>query len=107
MSYISYQYTDRKITKSSIQGYAIWAAQHVEEGSDPYILSFMFNHVPGSRASVLRQMQREVERVYAISLARVIRKPRCQAAQGGLPSFLPFRICLFPSAKSLAFVMSA
>src|SRR4051794_41164424 len=45
----------------------------------------MFNHVPGSRASVLHQMQREVERVYATSLTRVIRKPWCEAKQNRLP----------------------
>ena len=82
MRYASNQHTDQKITESSIKGYATWAGEHVENGWDPYLLSFMFNHVPGSRASVLRQMQREVERVYATSLTRVIRKPRCQAAQG-------------------------
>src|SRR3954451_10702247 len=85
MSYVSHQHTDQKITKSSIKGYAVWAAQHIRCGWDPYLLSFMFNHVPGSRASVSRQMQREVERVYATSLTRVIRKPRCQAAQGKEP----------------------
>src|SRR5215212_4098605 len=85
MSHIPYQHTDRRITESSIEGYAAWAAQHMEEGWDAYILSFMFNHVPGSRASVLRQMQRELERVYAITLTRVIRKPRCEAEQDRLP----------------------
>src|SRR4051812_41953484 len=88
MTYISYQHSDRKIIESSIKGYATWVGEHVEDGWDPYLVTFMFNHVPGSRASVMRQMQREVERVYATSLTRVIRKPWCKAAQGGLPIFL-------------------
>src|SRR3954447_20237115 len=85
MSYISYQHTNRKIIDSSIQSYATWASEHVEDGWDPYLVTFMFNHVPGSRAGVLRQMQRELERVYAISLTRVIRKPWCEAEQNRLP----------------------
>ena len=88
MMYLSCHQADRKLSESSIKGYATWAAQHVERGWDPYLLSFMFDYVPGSRASVLKQMQREVERVYSTALTRVVRKPRCEAAQGTLPLWI-------------------
>src|SRR5215204_195395 len=98
----SYDQAGRKMTASSIQGYAAWVADYVEKGWDPYILSFMFQQVPGSRASVLKQMQRDVVRVYAISLTRIVRKPRHNAEQGRLPLWLAVPDLPVPKCQKLS-----
>jgi hypothetical protein len=98
----SYDQAGRKMTASSIQGYAAWVADYVEKGWDPYILSFTFQQVPGSRASVLKQMQRDVVRVYAISLTRIVRKPRHNAEQGRLPLWLAVPDLPVPKRQKLS-----
>lgn len=55
--------------------YASWAERLVAEGWHPYLLTFMFKPLPGSSAAVAYQMEREVERVYATLLTRIVRKP--------------------------------
>src|SRR5829696_5658998 len=57
-------------------GYGGMARERLEEGWDGYLITFMFKSLRGSRASVIRQMEREVERVYATILTRIIREPR-------------------------------
>jgi hypothetical protein len=102
MIHVPYHSFDRKIAESSIQGYAAWAAQHVERGWEPYLLSFMFQQVPGSRASVLKQMQRDVERVYSTSLTRIVRKPRYEAEKGRLPIWLAVPDLPVPKRQKLS-----
>src|SRR3982750_4003659 len=72
----------------SVKGYAKWISGYMENHWDGYLLTFMFRQLSGSRGSVLRQMERELERVYARALTRIVRKPRCEAAQGRLPILL-------------------
>src|SRR3954453_3486663 len=74
--------------KLSVKVYAKWVSNYMENHWDGYLLTFMFRQLSGSRASVLRQMERELERVYARALTRIVRKPRCEAAQGQLPILL-------------------
>jgi hypothetical protein len=107
MVYRSCHQSDRKLSQAIIQGYATWVSSYVDKGWDPYILSFMFQQVPGSRASVLKQMKSEVERVYAISLTRVIRKPKCDAEQGKLPIWLACPDLPVPKRQNTASVTSS
>src|SRR4051794_34524137 len=76
---------DRKL---SIESLSIWVSGCMENHWDGYLLSFMFQQLPGSRVSVPRQMERELERVYGRVLTRIVRKPRCEAHQGKLPIWL-------------------
>ena len=55
--------------------YALWAERLVAEGWSPYLMTFMFEPIGGSSPGVAQQMEREVERVYATLLTRVVRKP--------------------------------
>ena len=59
---------------SSVYGGAV--RESLKESWKGYLINFMFKSLRGSRASVIRQMEREVERVYATILTRVVREPR-------------------------------
>lgn len=54
----------------------------------PYLLSFMFEPLPGSEARRLAAMAQHIERAYAIFVTRVVRKPRKANRQGHLPLWL-------------------
>src|SRR5687768_15139896 len=54
------------------------------------ILTFMFHRIPGRPQTVHRQMEKETERVYAIFVTRVVRKPTSPSAQGFLPIWILF-----------------
>jgi hypothetical protein len=56
-------------------GYGRMVTERLEEGWEGYLITFMFKSLRGSPASVMRQMEREVERVYATLLPRIIREP--------------------------------
>ncbi|MCJ2131198.1 hypothetical protein [Methylobacterium sp. E-045] len=71
-----------------IDGYAQIAQNHVSEGWTPYLLTFMFNHMPGSPGMVAEWMEREIERVYATFVSRVVRKPVAPTSIGRLPVWL-------------------
>jgi hypothetical protein len=58
-----------------INGYSQMVADRIHAGWDGYLLTFMFKPIGGSQRNVNRQMERELERVYAKSLTRIIRKP--------------------------------
>lgn len=78
-----------KITPQQITaGYAGMAARYVAEGWSPYLLTFMFKRIPGSPASVSRQMERDVERVYSRFVTRVVRNPRSAFEVGRLPIWI-------------------
>src|SRR6266508_160573 len=48
-----------------VGGYAAMVQDMVDRGWRAYLVTFMFNRLPGRQAAVVRQMGREVERVYA------------------------------------------
>lgn len=60
-------------------GYAGWAEDLVAAGYVPFLISFMFDQMRGSPDRVGSEMLREVERVYARHLTRVVRKPNSLA----------------------------
>src|SRR5690242_3158237 len=64
--------TVREIINS---GYGYMIKEKLEQGWDGYLISFMFNRISGRRSSVIHQMHREVKRVYATVLTRIIRDP--------------------------------
>jgi hypothetical protein len=71
-----------------IPGYGEMAHRYVGEGWEPYLTTFMFNQLRGSSQSVHRQMERDVERVYAKSLTRIVRNPTALSAIGKLPVWI-------------------
>src|SRR5215210_2655923 len=58
---------------------------YIDRGWQPYLITFMFRHLGEPSQSVNRQMEREVERVYATVLPRVVRKPQSDLQHGNLP----------------------
>lgn len=66
-------------------GYAAWGESLVAAGWDAYLLTFMFRHLRGSDLSVYGQMEREVIRVYATLLPRIVRKPCAPSSVERLP----------------------
>jgi len=62
-------------SKLLVQGYADMVIERIELGFMPYLLTFMFHALAGKPASVARQMEHEIERVYAKCLTRVFRNP--------------------------------
>jgi len=69
-------------------GYKLWGERFVREGWSPYLLTFMYEHLGGSDARVAREMEREIERVYATLVTRVVRKPTAPSSAGRLPVWL-------------------
>lgn len=68
--------------------YALWAERLVREGWTPYLLTFMFRNLGGPPHEVARQMAREVERVYATVLSRIVRNPTRPSMVGRLPIWI-------------------
>src|SRR5215204_1643374 len=68
--------TDAVLNQIINSGYGYMVQQRINQGWEGYLMSFMFNGIRGSRQSVIQQMQREVQRVYATVLTRIIRPSR-------------------------------
>ena len=65
--------TSSMIKEIIATGYYHMVKERLEEGWQGYLITFMFKGIRGARQGVIRQMQREVERVYATVLTRVLR----------------------------------
>ena len=59
-----------------IDAYGDWLQQWLDQGWDGYLLTFMFNQLPGSRRAMVQQMHQHVEnRWYGRLATRMVRKP--------------------------------
>jgi hypothetical protein len=61
-----------------------WWSREMEDkvqlhGWNPYLVTFMFNHIPGGPAAKLKMMQDRVCRFYSKLVTRVVRKPNSPA----------------------------
>ena len=66
--------------------YERWIAELLKEKVwKAYFVTFMYEPLPGGESAMLRQMEREIERFYAILLTRVIRNPRQPSKRDKLP----------------------
>ena len=63
-------------TNELLDAYTDMVLRNIGWGYDPYLMTFMFNQLPGSPTTKARQMEREVERIYTMLLTRIHRKPR-------------------------------
>jgi hypothetical protein len=64
--------TDRDL----VQGYTELVTDRIKDGWSSYLLTFLFQHLPGSRPAVIDRMKDEIQRVYLTFVTRVHRKPR-------------------------------
>jgi hypothetical protein len=69
-----------------IQAYGHWVQEHVEMGWDAYLLTFMFNHLPGSGDAKIQQMHREIITLYGKMVTRFVRKPKSPTTAHLLPT---------------------
>ena len=67
-----------------------WILQCENEGWTSYLLTFMFNHLRGKRASIIRQMSKELERFYSTLITRTVRNPRSPRVQEFLPKLIAY-----------------
>lgn len=58
-----------------IGGYSRLVSDRMEDGWSAYLVTLVFDHLRGPRASVLGQMRDEVQRVYSTFVTRTHRKP--------------------------------
>ena len=83
-----------------ISGYTDLVEQRVQDGWQPYLITFMFKRLPGNKSSVIKQMRDEIERVYATLVTRVVRKPRSPKSADRLPVLIGFAdLAPCPSGK--------
>jgi hypothetical protein len=69
--------------------YEQWIATELSKPQwEPYLLTFMFNHLPGSVESKLKQMTNEVMRFYSTLITRVLRKPNQKKNASLRPLFI-------------------
>ena len=66
-----------------IQAHGDWAQEWLNQGWDGYLVTFMFNQLPGSRRAMVHQMHQQLERWYGRLATRTIRKTRS-------PVWVPF-----------------
>ena len=60
----------------------------LDEGWHPFLLTFMFEQLPGSQAAKMAQMAHFLERAYALFVMRVVRKPKTAQSRGVAPIWL-------------------
>ena len=63
-----------------IEAITAWWSKEMEdkaryEGWNVYLVTFMFNHIPGTAATKLKTMQDSVSRFYSKMITHVVRKP--------------------------------
>jgi hypothetical protein len=75
-------------TEQLITAYAEFVARQVNEGWTASLLTFTFHELPGSPAAVARQMERDLERIYATLVSRVVRNPASRHQVGKLPVWI-------------------
>jgi hypothetical protein len=59
-----------------IRHYGAWVKEHLDEGWDGYLFTFLFNPLPGSVRAKNQQMETEILRWYGRLVTRTVRKPR-------------------------------
>src|SRR4051812_8440144 len=80
--------TMRNSNAQLVTAYGEMVADRVDAGWEPYILTYMFKHIGGSPRHVGETMRKEVERVYATMLTRIVRHPRSEWHRWKLPMLI-------------------
>jgi hypothetical protein len=76
-------------TRTLIAGYIKIMDQKIRRyGWNAYLVTFMFNQIPGGRAARLKSMSDTLHRFYATFLTRVVRKPQSPFQLSERPLFI-------------------
>jgi hypothetical protein len=73
-----------------IDGIASFVQCKIDDGYEPYFLTFMFNQLNGNDRSILAQMHREIERFNKILITKAHRHPNRRSAIDNLPILIGF-----------------
>jgi hypothetical protein len=62
-----------------INAYNDWTQTYIDAGWSAYLVTFMFQPLPGNQTSKIQQMKKQIEKFYSRLLTRVVRHPhsRC------------------------------
>jgi hypothetical protein len=71
--------------KRIIGGYSSMIKTQISSGSDPYLMTIMFNHINGNERTRLDHMKDEIKRMYSILTNRSHRNPTSPSAKNRLP----------------------
>ena len=62
--------------QSTLNGYTQLVTDRIQQGWSCYLVTILFQQLPGSRPTIISRMNQEVQRVYSTLITRVHRKPR-------------------------------
>ncbi|WP_292532183.1 hypothetical protein [Methylocystis sp.] len=71
-----------------VESWCGFVEKHVSRGWTPYLLTFQFREIGGPRQQVAHEMEKDVERVFATFLTRVVRNPTSRRSVGKLPIWI-------------------
>ena len=68
--------TDQHQIQLALNGYTQLVTDRIKQGWSCYLVTILFQQLPGSRSAIISRMKQEVQRVYSTLITRVHRKPR-------------------------------
>lgn len=71
-----------------VESWCGFVEKHVSRGWTPYLLTFQFREIGGPRQHVADEMEKDVQRVYATFLTRVVRNPTSRRSIGKRPIWI-------------------
>ncbi len=71
-----------------VKSWSNYVEEYVREGWSAYLLTFQFRDIGGSPQHVGREMEKELERVYAKLLTRIVRRPHSWTNINRLPKWI-------------------
>lgn len=71
-----------------VDSWCDFVEERVSVGWIPYLLTFQFKEIGGPRHQVALEMEKDLERVYATFLTRVVRRPASRRSAGKLPIWI-------------------
>lgn len=68
--------SDQHQFQLTLNGYTQLVTDRIKQGWSCYLVTILFQQLPGSRPTIISRMKQEVQRVYSTLITRVHRKPR-------------------------------
>lgn len=82
--------SERQWVLESLKGFQQMFEEMVSRGREAYLLTFMFNELPGNDDRKLDRMKKEIERFYGRLATRSVRDTRSNVGQSLLPKMAAF-----------------
>ena len=68
--------TDQNQIQLILDGYTQLVTDRIKQGWSCYLVTILFQQLPGSQPTIISRMKQEIQRVYSTLITRVHRKPR-------------------------------